>query len=153
MNTRCTCEKDILALRLFADNWRTGASRLQHDVTCVGSCVVKATLCLLIQPNCIKLQPSANILIWVVRLFDHPVFKILCKMVVKTVRSKCTLKGLVNFFVKLSNIKFNQNHFIRSRVAYDQTDRRSDRLQGFQRSEQSPYSPDLPRVAFSWCWN
>jgi hypothetical protein len=30
---------DILPLRLFEDNWRTGASRLQHDVTCVvGSC-------------------------------------------------------------------------------------------------------------------
>jgi hypothetical protein len=37
--------KDILALRLFEDNWRTGASRLQHGVTCVGSCIVTATFC------------------------------------------------------------------------------------------------------------
>jgi hypothetical protein len=64
MNTRCTCEKDILALRLFEDN-RTGASRLQHDVTCVGSCIVTTILCLLIQSNCIELQPSINILILV----------------------------------------------------------------------------------------
>jgi hypothetical protein len=42
MNTHCTCEKDILALRLFEGNWRTGTSMLQHDVTCVGSCIVTA---------------------------------------------------------------------------------------------------------------
>jgi hypothetical protein len=35
-------KKGILALRLFEDNWRTGASRLQHDVTCVCSCIVTA---------------------------------------------------------------------------------------------------------------
>jgi hypothetical protein len=31
-------------------------------------------VCLLIQSNCIELQPSINILIWVVWLFYHPVF-------------------------------------------------------------------------------
>jgi hypothetical protein len=31
-------------------------------------------LCLLTQSNCIELQPSINILIWVAWLFDHPVF-------------------------------------------------------------------------------
>jgi hypothetical protein len=36
--------------------------------------IVTAILCLLIQLNCIKLQPSLNILIWVVWLFYHPVF-------------------------------------------------------------------------------
>jgi hypothetical protein len=30
-------------------------------------------VCLLIQSNCIELQPSINILIWVAWLFDHPV--------------------------------------------------------------------------------
>jgi hypothetical protein len=30
MNSPCTCEKDILALRLFEDNWRTDSSGLQH---------------------------------------------------------------------------------------------------------------------------
>jgi hypothetical protein len=44
MNTLSTCEEDILALWLFEDNWLTGASRLQHDVTCVGSRVVTAIL-------------------------------------------------------------------------------------------------------------
>jgi hypothetical protein len=39
-------KKDILALRLLKDNWRTGASRLQHDVTCMGSCIVTAILCM-----------------------------------------------------------------------------------------------------------
>jgi hypothetical protein len=72
MNTRCTCEKDILELRLLKDNRRTGASKLQHDVTCVGSCIVTAILCVY-QSNCNELQPPINILIWVARLFDHPV--------------------------------------------------------------------------------
>jgi hypothetical protein len=31
-------------------------------------------VCQLIQSNCIELQPSINILIWVAWLFDHPVF-------------------------------------------------------------------------------
>jgi hypothetical protein len=31
-------------------------------------------VCLLIQSNCIELQPSINILIWVALLFDQPVF-------------------------------------------------------------------------------
>jgi hypothetical protein len=30
-------------------------------------------VCLLIHSNCIELQPPINILIWVARLFDHPV--------------------------------------------------------------------------------
>jgi hypothetical protein len=33
-------------------------------------------VCLLIQSNCIELQPSISILIWVAWLFDHPVFYI-----------------------------------------------------------------------------
>jgi hypothetical protein len=45
MNTLCICEKDIIAIRLFEDSWRTGASRLHHEVTCVGSCIVTAILC------------------------------------------------------------------------------------------------------------
>jgi hypothetical protein len=44
-NNHCTCEEDILALRLLKDNWRTGASRLQHDVTCMGSCSYSYTAC------------------------------------------------------------------------------------------------------------
>jgi hypothetical protein len=72
MNTCCTCEKDILALRLFEDNWRTDASGLQHDVTCVGSCIVTAIFCV---SNCIELQPSISILIWVVWLFSHPLLQ------------------------------------------------------------------------------
>jgi hypothetical protein len=31
-------------------------------------------VCLLIQSNCIELQPSINILIWVAWLIDHPIF-------------------------------------------------------------------------------
>jgi hypothetical protein len=38
-------KKDILAHRLLKDNWRTGASKLQHDITCVGFCIVTAILC------------------------------------------------------------------------------------------------------------
>jgi hypothetical protein len=37
MNTRCTCEKYILALRQLRDNWLTVPSWLQNDVTCVRS--------------------------------------------------------------------------------------------------------------------
>jgi hypothetical protein len=73
MNTRSSCEKDILALRLLKDNWRTGARRLKYDVTCVGSCY-SYIVYLLIQPNCTELQPSMNILIWVEWLFDHSVY-------------------------------------------------------------------------------
>jgi hypothetical protein len=45
--------------------------RLQHDVTCVYS--HSDIVCLLIQSNCIELQPSINILIWFATLFGHPV--------------------------------------------------------------------------------
>jgi hypothetical protein len=65
MNTRCTCEKDILALRLFKDSCWTGASTLHRDVTCVGCCSHSDTVCLLIRSNHIELQPLVNILIWV----------------------------------------------------------------------------------------
>jgi hypothetical protein len=51
VNTLSTCEKDILALRLFGDNRRTGASRLLHDVTCAGCCIVTAILYLLVFIN------------------------------------------------------------------------------------------------------
>jgi hypothetical protein len=34
----------FLALWLFEDKWQTGAIRL-HDMTCVGSCIVTAVLC------------------------------------------------------------------------------------------------------------
>jgi hypothetical protein len=68
MNTLRTCQKDILALTLFEDNWRTGASRLQHDVTCVGSCSHSDIVCLLIQSNCIELQSSIDILIFSITL-------------------------------------------------------------------------------------
>jgi hypothetical protein len=58
---------------LLKDNWLTDASILQHDVTSVGSCIVTAILCLLIQSKCIELQPWINILAWVAWLFDHSV--------------------------------------------------------------------------------
>jgi hypothetical protein len=52
MNTRCTCEKDILALRMLKDNWRTGASRLQHDVDLRGPLYSHSDIvCWLIQSN------------------------------------------------------------------------------------------------------
>jgi hypothetical protein len=38
-------KKTSLHFDCWKDNWRTGASRIQHDVTCVGSCIVTAILC------------------------------------------------------------------------------------------------------------
>jgi hypothetical protein len=69
MNTRCTCEKDILALRLFEDNWR--ASYMTWSAWALHS--HSHIVFLLIQSNCIQLQQWINILIWVVWLFYHPV--------------------------------------------------------------------------------
>jgi hypothetical protein len=45
-------------------------------------------VCLLIQSNCIELQPSINILIWVAWLFDHPVYYSVIESVRMEVRSK-----------------------------------------------------------------
>jgi hypothetical protein len=85
MNTRCTCEKDIPALRLLKDNWRTGASRLQHDVTCVGACKVTAILCV----NPIRLYWTATINKYFNMgcvTFDHSVFYMLKFTNMTTVR-------------------------------------------------------------------
>jgi hypothetical protein len=68
----CTCEKEITALQLLKDNWRTVASRLQREVTRMGCCIVSDMVCSLIQSNCTELQPTINILLWVAWLFDHP---------------------------------------------------------------------------------
>jgi hypothetical protein len=40
MSTHYSCEKYILAILLFEDNSRTGLRKLQHGVTCMGSCIV-----------------------------------------------------------------------------------------------------------------
>jgi hypothetical protein len=53
-------------------NWRADASRLQH-VTWVGSCTVIGILYLLVQSNCIELQPSVNVLVWIEWLSDYSV--------------------------------------------------------------------------------
>jgi hypothetical protein len=45
VNTYCICGKGILAVQLLKDNWRTGATRLQQEVTCMGCCTVTETLC------------------------------------------------------------------------------------------------------------
>jgi hypothetical protein len=59
MNSRSNCEKDILALGLFEGNWRSGESRLQHDVTCVVFWKMYSVIvCLLAQLKCIELQLS-----------------------------------------------------------------------------------------------
>lgn len=63
-----TCAKDILSLEMFEENWLSGTSQLQHDVTLVGSCIATVILCLLIQLNYIELQPSVSIWVWVVWL-------------------------------------------------------------------------------------
>jgi hypothetical protein len=44
MNIRYNCEKDILVFRLLKDNWQLTMSRLQHHVTCVGSCIVHSDI-------------------------------------------------------------------------------------------------------------
>jgi hypothetical protein len=69
-----TLRKRHPALRLLKHDWWIGANRLQHDVTCLGPCIVTA-ICLLIQSNCSELRPSIYILMWAVRLFDHCISK------------------------------------------------------------------------------
>jgi hypothetical protein len=88
INTCCICEKYIVASRLFEDNWQTGASRLQRDVTCVSSRIVTGILCLFNQTNCIALQPAINILIWVAWLLDHPAVRIRLELKRVRVRSQ-----------------------------------------------------------------
>jgi hypothetical protein len=69
-NSWCVLKKKVLSSGLFEDNWLTEMSRLQYDVTCLGFCVVRAILCLLIQSNWIEMQPSISILLWVSWPFD-----------------------------------------------------------------------------------
>jgi hypothetical protein len=64
-------------------------------------------VCLLIQSNCIELQPSVNNLVWVAWLFHYPVWK---KCGIAIIQFRCIHKFFFSFFMLNRHRKWN-DHF------------------------------------------
>jgi hypothetical protein len=137
MNTRYTCEKDILALHPSEDNRRTGEQvTTWRDLR--GLLYSHSdTVCLLIQSNCMELQQSINAVFFNMGCVT---FRLLCIFNISLHTKSCIIVELCvylnyihtslsfslafcNMMLYTSRIKFKRQTTSQDRVTDDKNDR------------------------------